>query len=459
MKTTILTLIALLGLASLAAARPNILFIAVDDLRPELGCYGADQMVTPNLDRLAASGTIFDRAYCNVAVCGASRASLMSGIRPTPERFVRYTARQDVQAPDVPSLAEYFRENGYYTISNGKIYHDRDDTPESWSEESWRPEINGRTYRIPENALIDAREDTRGPAFEAAEVPDNAYPDGLVADKAINDLHRLKQMDQPFFLAVGFIKPHLPFNAPKKYWDLYERNEIELANNHFLPINAPDESMYTWGEMRAYWGIPKEGNVDEELARTLRHGYYASTSYIDAQVGKILDTLNRLGMADNTIVVLWGDHGWQLGEHTYWCKHTNFEVAVNVPLMISDPRKPSGQRVESLVEYVDIYPTLCELVGLELPGHLQGMSMAPLLEDPQAEWKDAVFCRFGKGESIRTERYSYTAFIDAGELKSHMLYDHFADPDENINIVDLPGMEDTVKDLNKRLIDHVANRK
>jgi arylsulfatase A-like enzyme len=454
----IILTIFLAPLLQAADSRPNVLFIAVDDLRPELGCYGVDYMRTPNMDRLAATGTIFDRAFCNVAVCGASRASLMSGIRPTPDRFVTHRARQDQQAPEVPGLAEYFKENGYYTVSNGKIYHFKDDTPESWSEPAWNSGITHTTYLLPENQLL-AKDDQRGPPYEAAEVPDNAYPDGIVADKAVNDLHRLRQLDQPFFLAVGFIRPHLPFNAPKTYWDLYDRESIKQPANHFFPLNAPDEARYEWGELRRYEFMPATGPItDPEIRISLRHGYYAATSYADALVGKLIDTLERLGLADDTIVVLWGDHGWQLGEHAFWCKHTNFDVAVRVPLIIRDPRKPAGQRVSSLVEHLDIYPTLCQLAGLELPGHLQGKSMAPLLENPEAPGKSAVFSRYGDGESIRTDRYRYTAFIEDGEWVSDMLYDLLADPSENINIVDMPIMENIAASLREQLQEHIAQR-
>lgn len=440
---------------------PNILFVAVDDLRPELGCYGASHMKTPNMDRLAESGALFQRAYCNVAVCGASRASLMSGIRPTQDRFLRYTARQDEQAPDVPSLAEHFRENGYHTISNGKIYHYSSDTPESWSEPAWKPELRHATYRIPENAaIVETNAKGRGPAFEAAEVPDNAYADGLIAEKAISDLHRLQQMDQPFFLAVGFLRPHLPFNAPKQYWDLYDRDAVGQPANHFFPLNAPEEARYSFGELRNYSNIPDEVPLtDPELRITLRHGYYAATSYADAMVGKVIDTLERLGMADNTIIILWGDHGWQLGEHTYWCKHTNFEVAVQSPLLIRDPRRQPGARINALVEFVDIYPTLCELAGLELPDHLQGESMVPLLDNPQGSGKSAVFSRFGRGESIRTNRYRYTAFLDGSKIVSDMLYDLVTDPHENINIVDLSESAVVASRLRAQLLAHIEKRK
>jgi len=438
----------------------NVLFITVDDLRPELGCYDAPIAHTPTIDRLADTGMLFERAYCNVPTCGASRASMLSGARPTAERFRNYNARHDLELGEVPGLPEWFRSHGYHTVSNGKVYHHRQDTPESWSEIPWVPEKSGRLYLIPENAAIESREGKRGPSFEAAEVPDNAYPDGMLADKAIRDLHRLKAMDEPFFLAVGFYKPHLPFNAPKKYWDLYNRDQIPLADNPFVPLAAPEISLTNWGELRNYHGIPKAGNIkDEALNRSLVHGYLATTSYVDAQVGKVIDTLERLGMADNTLIVLMGDHGFQLGEHTIWSKHTNYEIALRIPLIILDPRLPGGRRVSNLVELVDIYPTLCDLAGLEKPSHLAGQSMVPLLSNPAAQWKRAVFSRFHVGESIRTNRYRYSAYFKEGKLVARMLYDHRADTQENINLADHPEMRETVAHLHERLLEHLRERR
>lgn len=441
-----------------AVEKPNVLFIAVDDLRPELGCYGADHVVSPNIDRLASMGTLFRRAYCNEPVCGASRASLMSGIRPTPERFTYHMSRQDVDAPHVPGLAEHFKANGYRTVSRGKVYHKQDDTEEGWSEKPWSPPLSHSHYAGEENAKL-AKEKGRGPAYEALDVSDTTYKDGQTAEKAIQDLHRFRDLGEPFFLAVGFLRPHLPFNAPKKYWDLYERNEIMDTPNHFFPIDAPKEAFYNWGEMRSYQFIPREGVVESEAQRrTLRHGYYAATSYADAMVGRVIDALERLGMAENTVIVLWGDHGWQLGEHTFWCKHTNFEVAVRVPLIIRDPRRETPAELSQLVELVDLYPTLCDLAGLGLPAHLQGQSIVPLLDNPDAPGKEAVFSRHGNGESIRTDRYRYTAFYEGEAIVAEMLYDLLADPAENINIANLPAMADVVRDHRERLLKHIADR-
>lgn len=436
--------------------KPNVLFIAVDDLRPELACYGQDHIVSPHIDRLAAGGVVFNRAYCQSPVCGASRASLLSGIRATRDRsFKGYLHHADKDWGAPLSLPKHFRRHGYYTISNGKVYHHRDDGAGSWSEEAWRPrgEWGGRGYLTKENMAI-AREAERGlgPAYECADVADSDYADGTTADKAISDLRRLKSMDKPFFLATGFVKPHLPFNAPKKYWDLYDRDEVNLADNPFRPKDAPDAAIHNWGELRAYHGIPKKGPLSEEMARTLVHGYYACTSYTDAQIGRVLDELDRLGLSDDTIVVLWGDHGWNLGEHTLWCKHCHFQTSLRAPLIVRVPWIKAGLKTNALTEFVDIYPTLCELAGLSIPEHTEGRSFVPLMKDPNRPWKEAIYSRFHKGDSVRTERYCYTEWTgNDGKTYARMLYDQQLDPDENTNISARPENAELVKRLSKEL--------
>jgi len=436
--------------------KPNVLFIAVDDLRPQLGCYGQSQTISPNIDRLAAGGVIFNRAYCQSPVCGASRASLLSGIRATRDRAFKgylHHADRDWGAP--LSLPRHFRSHGYYTISNGKVYHHRDDGKGSWSEEAWRPsgEWGGRGYLLEENkAIIKGSDGGLGPAYECADVDDNDYADGTTADKAISDLRRLKSMDQPFFLAVGFVKPHLPFNAPKSYWDLYDRNRIELADNPFRPKDAPDAAIHNWGELRAYYGIPKEGPLSDEMARTLIHGYYACTSYTDAQIGRVVGELDRLGLADNTIVVLWGDHGWNLGEHTLWCKHCHFQTSLRAPLIVRVPGLRGGVRTDGLTEFVDIYPSLCELAGLSVPEHTEGRSFVPLMKEPNRAWKEAVYSRFHSGDSVRTDRYCYTEWTGGdGKMYARMLYDQKLDPKENVNIAERPENAALVSELSKKL--------
>jgi arylsulfatase A-like enzyme len=289
-----------------------------------------------------------------------------------------------------------------------------------------------RRYVLPENVGLPNKQQ---PPFEKADVPDNAYPDGEIAEQVIQDLERAKAAGTPFFITAGFTKPHLPFNAPSKYWDLYQREDFSLPDNYFVPEGAPREAMHKWNELRGqYGGVPQEGPVSDALALHLIHGYYATVSYADAMIGKVLDALERLEMADNTIVILWGDHGWQLGEHTLWCKHALFRTSLNAPLILSAPGYQGGQKSSSLVEFVDIYPTLCDLAGIEAPAHLQGKSLRPLLENPEAPFKMAVYSRYHSGEAVKTLNLSYAEWRSGGR----MLYNHRNDPDENINRVDDP---------------------
>ncbi|MFH1716692.1 MAG: sulfatase [Planctomycetota bacterium] len=433
--------------------KPNVLFIAVDDLRPQLSCYGHKQMISPNIDRLASEGVTFLRSYCQVPVCGASRASLLTGVRPTKDRFLGYDTRAEKDFPGVLSIAEHFKNNGYHTISNGKIFHHATDCLDGWSEEPWRPKGAWRNYLLEENnKLARQKPKLAGPAYEAADVADNEYFDGIIADKGISDLQRLKGEDKPFFLALGFLKPHLPFNAPKKYWDMYERDDIDLADNPFRPKGAPDAALHNWGELRAYHGIPAKGPLSDDLARTLVYGYYACVSYTDAQIGRVVAELDRLGLRDNTIIVLWGDHGWNLGEHGLWCKHCNFETSLHSPLIVTAPGIASNRKSNALTEYLDIYPSLCELCDLTLPDHLQGKSFVPLLKNPNMPWKEAVFSRYFAGDSVKTDRYRYTQWRRKdGAVHARMLYDHKVDPMENVNISELPENEDLVKQMSSML--------
>ncbi len=444
----------------------NILFIAVDDLRLQAGMYGEPQMKTPSIDKLGESGRVFNRTYCSVPVCGASRASLLSGIYPTAKRFVDYNTRKDKDAPEVTSLPLHFKNNGYTTLARGKIYHHYDDDSQAWSEKPYHPlfshdGIGWQCYLtdeskeiVEENRNPSNPNEVKGPAYEAADVPDNSYPDGMVTDKVLEDLEKFSQSEEPFFLAVGFWKPHLPFNAPKKYWDLYDKNDIILADNPFPPKNAPAQAMHDWGELRRmYAGIPQEGPVSDELARELIHGYYACVSYTDAQIGKILNELDRLGLAENTIVVLWGDHGWHLGEHTLWVKHCNFDKVMNAPLLVRAPgiETRDNNHSNSLIEFIDIYPTLCDLADLEKPGHLDGKSFVKVLKDPDASIHKAVYSRYFGGETLVTQRYAYTEWTENGEMKANMLYDHKYDRDENINVVYDPDYKDVANEMKQLL--------
>jgi arylsulfatase A-like enzyme len=436
---------------------PNVLFIVVDDLRPQLNCYGRAHMVTPQIDRLAQSGTLFERPYCQVPVCGATRASLLTGLRPARHRFIEFDTWADRDAPGTLTLPQHFREHGYITLSDGKVFHHWPDCAErSWSEPPWMPppgpDHSWRNYLLDASRARAAENNGAGPPYECADVPDNAYFDGQTTDRAIADLQRLARMEQPFFLAVGLLKPHLPFNAPRCYWELYNHDEISLADNPFAPEGAPPQALHNFGELRAYFDVPREGPVPDDLARMLVHGYYAATSYTDAQVGRLLATLDELGLHENTIVVLWGDHGWQLGEHSLWCKHCNFNTSLCAPLIVRAPDVKPGQRTQGLVEFLDVYPTLADLCGLPIPGHCAGASFVPLLSDPGRPGKPAVFSRYIKGDSVRTDRYLYTEWTeDDGTVTGRMLYDHGTDPDENVSLAGNPEHADTVKELSALL--------
>ena len=451
------------------ARKMNVLFIAVDDLRPQLGCYGQEHIISPNIDRLAAEGLLFERTYCQQAVCAPSRVSILSGTRPDTTKIYGLSTPLRKAMPDVLTLPEHFKNHGYETLSIGKIYHHVQDDLQGWTAEPYRagtfPEGDwkGRGYlskeaiaQMTEYNKAYPRMKGRGPAFDAADVPDEAYPDGANTVYAIKQLNRLK--DKPFFMAMGLYKPHLPFNAPKKYWDMYDRAKVKLAENPFIPKNAPSYATTSWGELRNYYGIPKKGPCSGALARQLIHGYYACVTYIDAQIGLLLDELDRLGLRKNTVIILWGDHGWKLGEHAGWCKHTNFELDTHVPMILSVPAmKTAGRRTRALTEYVDIYPTLCEVCRLPVPAHLEGLSVAPLLKDPDRPWKKAAFSQYPRGKvmgyTMKTDRFRYTEWQDrkTGKILARELYDHQKDPDENINAAAQPEYKQQIPRLSRIL--------
>ena len=427
----------------------NILFVAVDDLRPELNFYGAKHIKSPNLDNLASESLVFNRAYCNIPVCGASRASLLTGTRPTRHRFINYKTGADVDVPNAISLPKLLKQNGYTTISNGKIYHKRDDDSLAW-DTRWFPKGNIRNYKLEKNRNQNGNANLAmggASAFENAEVDDIAYFDGVIAQKGIADLKVLKNENQPFFLALGFMKPHLPFNAPKKYWDLYDRNKIELPESYKQPKSTPKKTFHNYGELRNYENIPKKGDIPLDLAKELIHGYYACVSYVDAQIGLVLDELKRLELEDDTIVILWGDHGWNLGDHKLWSKHVTFETALRTPLIIKVPGKTKGQKSEAITEFIDVYPSIAELVGLEIPDTVEGKSFVPIIngEKPQKDWavskfKDAV--TLIKGDLF------YTEWTNAdGIAYERMLFDHKTDPLELDNLAEKVEYQETVNRL------------
>lgn len=457
------------GAPTTASVPPNILFIAVDDLRPEFGAYGAAHVQSPNLDRLARSGVTFLRAYCQQAVCSPSRSSVMTGARPDTTKVWDLETHFRTAMPHVVTLGQHFKNHGYFVQGMGKIYHGGFDDADTWSVPWQSP--NASSYGLTENNALSKPlkagkrkaksrkgKGPRGPAFEGADVADDTFRDGKVAGLAVATLAELKKKNQPFFLAVGFAKPHLPFVAPKRYWDLYDPAKIELASNPFHPKGAPEYAIMPGGELRSYHGIPK-GSIPDDLARQLKRGYYAAISYMDAQLGRVLDELEKQGLAQNTIVVLWGDHGWKLGEHEAWCKHSNCENDTNAPLLLTVPgMKQAGAKTRGLVEFVDIYPTLCELANLPLPAHLEGTSFKPLLDDPEKLWKRAAFSQYPRktpdgnlmGYSMRTDRYRFTAWTDrddSSQILDTELYDHAVDPQENVNIARQPESQSLVKEL------------
>ncbi len=458
--------------ATLAASRQakpqyNVLFIAIDDLRPELGCYGVKAMQAPHIDQLAAEGLVFERAYCQQAVCSPSRTSLLTGLRPDGTKVYDLVTHFRATAPDVITLPQHFKNNGYHTASVGKIFHNNMDDEASWSEKPDTPKGKGkgwRGYLLPENvALSQANEGAAkgaGPATEASDSPDSLYEDTQIALKAVRMLRGLQAKNQPFFFAVGMAKPHLPFVAPKKYWDQYRRAQFVLPAHNGNAQNAPAYAMTNSAELRAYTDIPKQGSLSKEKAQELIHGYYAATSFMDAQLGMVLEELKRLGLDKNTIIVLWGDHGWKLGEYGQWCKHTNYEVDTRSPLIVRVPGMGArGKKTKALVEFVDIYPSLAQLTGLPLPVHLQGHSFVPLLDKPDRPWKKAAFSQYPRkdnlmGYAMRTDRYRFVSWQDVKDhhkVVATELYDHQADPQERVNLAGQPPYIKLAEECSKQV--------
>jgi len=482
-KFLILTLLLSFGLSAKQPAKqlgnesakkpPNVLFIMIDDLRTELGSYGSKHVISPNIDKLAQQGTLFKNAYVSVPVCGASRASLLTGMRPTLDRFKNYYTSVEKDTPKAITLFEQFRKNGYQTAGYGKIFHVIQDTAkQSWSnKEAWLPAIDqtmdsvnvnshhSRDYQSPLN-IAEYRATSKGPSTEMIDVPDDAYFDGKLTNKTTDQLTKLSKSAQPFFLAIGFVKPHLPYTAPKKYWDLYDAKQFDIPS-HSLPENAPQNAYHKFGELRAYSDTPPapQGIGDEQAVRLI-HGYHAAVSYVDAQVGKVLAKLDELALSENTIVVLMGDHGYSLGEHGLWCKHSTFDLATKTPLIIRTPKSRGAQVVEGLVEFIDIYPTLTELADIPTPDQVAGISLSPLLNDPSLPAKSAVFPRYHAAENIHTDKYSLTQWFDKkGNVQAQMLYDNKNDPDETVNLESIPEYKDVLDDLSMQLETHIKTRK
>jgi iduronate 2-sulfatase len=500
--------------------KPNILFIAIDDLKPILGCYGNTLIKTPNIDRLAKMGVVFKNNYCQQAVCGPTRASLMTGKRPDYTQIWDLKTRMRGINPDIVSIPQYFISQGYSTQGIGKVYDprcvDKDNDKPSWSVPyhktnkkyygQYNEPLFGR-YQLRETRALgekylkeavdkgmnkadanDLAQSKIKPTTENADVPDYAYNDGANVLQAKDILGQLSKKSEPFFFAVGIAKPHLPFVAPKKYWDLYKREDMPIAPFQQKAKNAVEVAYHNAGEIRAYTDIPplavstKQQDVGLTLPidkqKELIHGYYAAVSYADAQVGILLNTLDSLGLTNNTIIVLWGDHGWHLGDHNLWCKHSNFEEAAHAPLIISTP-SVSPSKTSALTEFVDIFPTLCELTGVPIPTYLDGKSLVPLMNNPKASVKEYSVSQYPRsgmdseterqgyapakvmGYSIRTERYRYTVWMKDFKstqpfkqdlLVASELYDYEKDPNETVNVAKEQAYSGVSKDMHEKML-------
>jgi iduronate 2-sulfatase len=450
--------------------RPNVLFIAIDDLRPVLGCYGDSTAITPNMDALAGRGTLFSRAYCQEAVCSPSRLSLLTGRRPDTIRVWDLATHFRKAGADIVTLPQYFRNHGYHTQSIGKIFHGSgkpSKDPPSWSVAPQfdfvrDPKVR---YALPENLQGKG---LKRSAAESASVSDNTYLDGIVCDAAVAALAELQQGEQPFFLAVGFRKPHLPFCAPQKYWDLYDRAKIPLPTGDQHPQAAPELAVRSWKELEGYTDIPDDGPLSMAKVRELRHGYYACVSFADAMVGRLLGELSELKFEDNTVIVLWGDHGFHLGEQGLWTKANNYELSTRVPLIVSVPGQVNpGTKSDALVELVDVYPTLADVCGLKIPTGVEGISLKPLLAEPQRAWKRAVFSQYPRafeghrhrghgdimGYAVRTDDYRYVEWREwkSQDVVAVELYDHQHDADEMRNVASQAEHQQTVQRISRVL--------
>ncbi len=487
-RAALVSLQALLLSAIVQAAGPrNVLFISIDDLRVELGCYGASHIVSPNLDRLAKTSMVFERAYCHLAICTPSRANVFTGKRPDTLRV--WHLREDFRrnTPHIVTLPHFLQGHGYLTQSMGKVLSP--DDPISWTEPDWEDPVQGKFAAVAAkyaNARtraevqseydaavtaglkgIEFERAARGPAWERADVSDDAYVDGRLANAAVKALRALHKRKKPFFLAVGFSKPHLPFNAPARYWDLYDPSSLPPLINDYHPLGAPSFALGRSAEFRGYDNTGS-GRVSSGESARLRHAYYACISYIDTQFGRVLDELDRLGLSGETMVIVWGDHGYKLGEHGQWGKSTNVELDTRVPLIVRIPGRAPG-RTRALVEYADLFPTVVDAAGFTPPADLEGISVLPLFENPAMPWKTAAFSQYPRntegdetalrawnlmGRSIRTDRYRLTrwdSMKSEGKVEGIELYDYEVDPGGNWNLANDPRFEAIVNDLSRRL--------
>ncbi len=479
-RRIVLCLFTLCGVLSVcvgAAETPrlNVLFIAADDLRPDLGCYGNTEVKTPYLDALARRGVVFERAYCQQAVCNPSRASVLTGRRPDTLKVWDLQTHFRDTLPDIVTLPQHFKQNGYTAIDIGKIFHNESGTrprkfpfadPPSWSRPPVRAEgAHWQDWVVPG--------DPSGPkekagAVQCIDAPDNAYFDGQIAEQAVDALRSFGRNKEPFFLAVGFWKPHLPFNAPKKYWDLYDRKKLAPPEPMAMPRAAPAIAHHRSTELRNYDGVPKDGPISAEQSAELRHGYYAGISFLDAQVGRLLETLRETNLAENTLIVFWSDHGFHLGEHDLWGKTSNYELDARVPLIVAGPGVAKNARSLALVELLDVYPTLVEAARLPAASGLEGHSLARLLRAPNDHGSEFAVTQHphpfygGKptqmGYAIRDGRFRYVEWRDiaSGTITARELYDHAIDPRETVNRIDDPANRPMIERMEQRTATVVA---
>lgn len=441
---------------------PNVLFICVDDLRTDLGCYGSEYIKSPNLDKLAASGFLFTHHYTVVPTCGASRQSLLTGQFPVSKAYLQngITAKVIAGQPEeeVPeTFIHHLKRNGYYTVGIGKISHHPDgyvydyleprsnnlELPHSWNEML----LDDKKWGSGHNAFFGYADGSNRNSlnkevypYEMADVSDEAYVDGLTANLAIKKLKELKTKNQPFFLGVGFFKPHLPFTAPKKYWDLYNEAELPLAPFADIPENSSKASLHGSGEFNQYKLGEEKASLDapvsDDYARKLRHAYFACVSYVDAQIGKVLDELGNQGLAENTIVVVWGDHGWHLGDQLVWGKHTIFDRALHSSFLMRVPGMENGKQIDKVVSTTDIYPTLIDLCGTPVSHNLDGESLSQLFKNPNDNnWRNTAPSYWNNGYSVRTPDYRIMKYYRKEKPRVE-LYDHKNDPNETVNIAD-----------------------
>lgn len=475
MRFTFTTVLLLLPNLAAGDERPNVLFIVADDLNCAISAYGDRVAVTPNLDRLATRGLVFDKAYCQQAVCNPSRSSFLTGLRPDTVKVddLRKGFRDTAEGGStLVTLPQHFKNHGYFCQNIGKIFHNMGETQDrrSWSidEVLYKGTHADDTVYTNTPPALRQFSVTKAPVTEALDVPDTAYRDGQIANLAAAMLRDHPIDGQPFFLAVGFWRPHLPFVAPRKYWDLYEPDDIPLPDPSDAPTDVPAIAMHDSREIRGYGGTPQDREFTTKEIRHYRHGYYAAISFMDAQLGEILDALDESGHAKDTIVVFTSDHGFHIGEQSLWGKTSNFELDARVPLIVADPALVTGhgKHTPALAELVDLYPTLASLSKIDgdLNKRLEGNDLSPVIADPAASVKDAAFTQhqhpfYGPpknwqawGYSVRTADWRYTEWraIEGGEVIARELYDHASDPGESRNVA--TAHPDVVESHAKRLI-------